>query len=473
MDAFPHELIADIFNLVVHGRESAPTPLQLFQLPSTLSHVNHRLRHIALSTATLWTSIGVSHSRHALHSRQSRLKACLVRSKGCRLDILVDVRQLGEDEARDCIAHLRLHAARWSSFTLLANWVESPAAARVTIAALANIFQKCSTPKLQVLDLATEGSNAEVEMHNLVVRAGGLRRLQVKQMGLEWSGISLPLLEELTLEGLRRPGPSYLVGLVGLLVSSPLLKSVELRDTRLETDTIDMPSDSINLPNLDNLVLDNASLPLIHLLLSSLKAPNLRRIRVSPSDCPQELDWSIPSSSLDAVEHFEWDHPSPSPSVREELRAVTALRAVIARVRRATHVRVSGQPALQLLLAGAGDVAPASILPNLACLECQDLAKTDLAELSSWITARAQVGLPRVQKLGISAGDVSLPSSAGRLRMEAQDEMMEALHGGVEELVVRDKQDRESFRFTFLGWKDYQRYLRAGRRTEYECEMEE
>ncbi|KAJ7733679.1 hypothetical protein B0H16DRAFT_1892762 [Mycena metata] len=128
LDRFPNELLSTIFFFAIE-RHDEPNTLTIS--PTTISHICHRWRQVALATGNLWTNIVLTFPTSS--EQLTRTLTWLSRSKTYPLDILLDFRDPewdweGEETHgfrwADMEAVLRLllpSAARWRTFELLTD----------------------------------------------------------------------------------------------------------------------------------------------------------------------------------------------------------------------------------------------------------------------------------------------------------------------------------------------------------------
>ncbi|KAL0949122.1 hypothetical protein HGRIS_009206 [Hohenbuehelia grisea] len=123
----PDELLSYVFLFAMNDSdaitEAAVTPI-------TISHVGTRWRRVALSTSKLWTSINLA--LPYTPAQVSRMRAWLLRSRSCPLDILLDFRDpdwswdedahiFTSQQMQGTMAYLLPHVTRWRSFDLLCD----------------------------------------------------------------------------------------------------------------------------------------------------------------------------------------------------------------------------------------------------------------------------------------------------------------------------------------------------------------
>ncbi|KAF7312930.1 Fatty acid hydroxylase [Mycena kentingensis (nom. inval.)] len=144
VDRLPPELLTTVFALTIEPRHHDT----LTTSPTTLSHVCRRWRAVALGLGSLWTSVAIAYPSDPSGAQFTRLLTYLSRTKGYKIDLMLDVRdpewdfELPEEEhpftARDMQALLVLlqstrTAHRWRSVELLTDtWAPIDAFLRAT-----------------------------------------------------------------------------------------------------------------------------------------------------------------------------------------------------------------------------------------------------------------------------------------------------------------------------------------------------
>ncbi|KAJ6566800.1 hypothetical protein B0H19DRAFT_990553 [Mycena capillaripes] len=130
IDRLPNELLSSIFTFAIeqHCHDESNT---LTISPTTISHICHRWRQVALETGSLWANIVLTFPTS--NEQLTRALTWLSRSKTYRLDILLDFRDPDwdwEDEEThgfrwadmEAVLHLLLPcAARWRTIELLTD----------------------------------------------------------------------------------------------------------------------------------------------------------------------------------------------------------------------------------------------------------------------------------------------------------------------------------------------------------------
>ncbi|KAG9034915.1 hypothetical protein FRB95_012331 [Tulasnella sp. JGI-2019a] len=480
MDKLPSELIADVLEMVVDtsftkNLHESPTN-DRSRPPLTLSHVNRTIRQIAVATPRIWTYIEVAGIFGTPSSRRDSLQARLARSKACDIDLLVDATNLCPEEITESMTFLSQHVDRWSSITIRGDAAHPVTTTAVT--ALARVLETAPARRLRFLDTAGMMDRGGSDVQLRVRGADRLVRLSVKQVEVEWSCVSSSLLEDLSLCGLGRMAGSSVVALVNVVRSSPHLLNLRIHNLEMEED--DMAAHGlgtiIDLPVLTSLDLDDVALPVAHHLLTNIDSPMLQHARLSVGGFPQDYDWASLSRSIGAAETVNWCRRKEGAVRRTEVqdaRAGVMYEAVIQSAQRATQLSLTHDDmSIRRWIHTAehgGNGGP--IMPALTSLECYDMKGCSIAEIRSLVKLRTASSLSKLEKLSISARDISMTASAGRAMLEAQDEALAGLRRDVAELKIRDQRDMDSFRYTFLGWRDYQSYLRAGRELEYKQEM--
>ncbi|KAG8953265.1 hypothetical protein FRC04_002675 [Tulasnella sp. 424] len=479
MDALPVELVSSIFHWVVHSTtpSSSPSPASLhrdaYKKALRLSHINQRLRDVAIGCPSLWTSVGITHDSHHQDST-----TCLHRSKACPIDIHLDARRLPPQKVTTVAGDFAKHVERWFDAEL--NFEKTPADVTEDLVRLfdqAFATRPASALKsLQIVLPRSSGTSRVVSPPE----AETLERLALKNLGLNWAKASFPSLKELRLTGINGPEAPSLHQFTVLLENAPNLETIELQDFTplavpdVETDAAPAVFNAISLPNLSRLTFNNACLSIVHLILSHVSAPNLDRLAVHANNAPLNLDWSvIRRDTLAEVKSFAWSSWA-EPTDAHGLRIAAFYRAIVSCLVTVQEVWMNGAMAVRdILPAPPSATTEDAVLPRMTRLECNGLKGCELDLLVSLLSARACRGLPRMEQLSFSARDFSTTASVGQRAMEAVDDAMDSLKGMTGSLDVRDRQDGQGFRYTFLGWRDYRAHQSRGRQWEYEEEYEE
>lgn len=479
MDALPVELVSSIFHWVVHSApSSSPSPASshrdAYRKALSLSHVNQRLRDVAIGCPSLWTSVGITHDSHHQDST-----TCLHRSKACPIDIHLDASRLPPQKVASVAADFARHVDRWFNAEL--NFEKSPADVTEDLVHLFDrAFATQPAPALKSLQIALPRSSGTSRAVS-PPEAERLESLSLKNLGFNWAKAAFPSLKELRLTGINGPEAPSLHQLTILLENAPNLETIQLQDfvphTVADIEAIDaVPAtfNAITLPNLSQLTFNNACLSIVHLILSHVSAPNLERLAVHANNAPLNLDWSsIRRDTLAEVKSFSWSSWA-EPTDAHGLRIAALYRALVSCLVTVQEVWLNGAMAVRdILPQPPAATTEDAVLPRMTRLECNGLKGCELDLLVSLLSARACRGLPRLEQLSFSARDFSTTASVGQRAMEAVDEAIDSLKGMTGGLDIRDRQDGMGFRYTFLGWKDYRAHESRGRQWEYEEEYEE
>ncbi|KZO95744.1 hypothetical protein CALVIDRAFT_564405 [Calocera viscosa TUFC12733] len=278
--ALPVELISRILETTVHAHQQNEAERALVRLLS----VSRRLRDVALSTPSLWTSLRVTDSG----VRESTLQH-LQRSGVLRLDVTITVRcrnhktmpcKEGVSMLMESLATLQASMSRWRTldFNLPSCWLTQEA------------LSTCGTAlrNLEVLTVRTGHSDRgdyATPLPSVLVHMPRLRTINFHWYNFRWvEPACLASVTKIRLASYYMDDPSLVPELLEMLRACPNLERLEL-DTiaerwvpRLSHPPTFMP---VELPKLKSIVLTDCGHEKAQILLRDIRCPNVTAINLA------------------------------------------------------------------------------------------------------------------------------------------------------------------------------------------------
>ena len=468
MEHLPAELVSGIFHSVIESHASSPCATVKHWAPILL--LNHRLRNIALATPGLWTDILLNEG-----SDLESLQRCLSRSKACELDVVVDSPRMDPRLLVPGLLELKEHVSRWSTFTMDMGELHPALVANVCdrISQSLSIHDATALKSLEIALTPKRGDNAPTPVLQHL-RSPEIRHLALKGVGLDWTTPSYPHLRTLKLRSLDgRSTPSF-EALETLLQNSSYMNEFELIQVHmppLDPLSLTLPESTVPLNLLRSLTLKDVTVTSIHHILSRFSLPQLQRLIVGFHSAPDNLAWSdVSPTALDSVVDFEWCSTTAQAEEAHRIRIEACLEALLNRLRGVKTLRISGSDAFRRLSTVTSASSEDPILPQLCTIECTEMKGLPVDTLVVFLKAHSR----SIRRLSVSALDFSMTASVGQRMLEAVDDSWREVERVVGKLNIKDRQDHLAFRYTFIGWRDYQSHLSsAGRQLEYDEQMEE
>ncbi|KDQ08383.1 hypothetical protein BOTBODRAFT_37961, partial [Botryobasidium botryosum FD-172 SS1] len=312
----PPELLSHIFDLGTEQWDPA--------FPTYVSCVSSHWRAVALATPALWASIAINSPEYT-----ERVRTWLVRARACPLEI--DIRYQSRSTPDDFIAAMNLIRPYLSSCARLS-------AASWDYDCMRHVIGACTgdAPMLEYLRFQTRYPDRASDQEPLTAFEGGniprLRSLYLSHVALRWTGEIYTGLTDLTIMSLDSRDNLQLKTLFSLLKQAVNLQSLSLEGGNTLENAPSTPLDSIDLPHLTSLSLDNIPPAYSVILLTSLTTPALARLHIISTD---EDDVSGIFSALSAstctsaLTHFTFIEGScANIDVLEALRNMPLLESV-------------------------------------------------------------------------------------------------------------------------------------------------
>ncbi|KAG8909327.1 hypothetical protein FRC01_007009, partial [Tulasnella sp. 417] len=260
MDTIPTEILIHILSFSIPSRRQR-------RVRRSLSRVCHFWRTAIYGSPVFWTEV-------RLHGTTGELQEVLRRNLDGPLDVIwtpSKLRKFVDSAETQRVAIISLHSKRWRSLVLAGS----------TVYGVQLLLIDLPTPRL--INLNVVGSDSISWL--ILANAGTpLRELSLGSAVLDWGGPRLT-----GLRCLRLHQPSYkptLEKLYAILSSSPGLEILDLAWWSI----IMMPHELLQskpvgvlpLRSLTTLVVQGVPSPILHMLLSCVRAPNCRYIRLLP-----------------------------------------------------------------------------------------------------------------------------------------------------------------------------------------------
>ena len=152
----PNEILSRIMEEACSGPSKRVMSLDHVRTEILLSHVCQRWRAVAVATPALWTKIvGPDKGDY----KTARLEAYLSRSKGCLIDVRINVslvaeRNPAENWCQEFLMIVASHSERWRSFTLRTRYEYF--GELWTGEDLVSTLENASVPQLQLVDVVAD-----------------------------------------------------------------------------------------------------------------------------------------------------------------------------------------------------------------------------------------------------------------------------------------------------------------------------
>lgn len=292
-------LPVEIFGLILMASMSLD-PAEHMRRLMNLAAVSRHWREVVLSTPELWVIISDRMS-------VKELDWSIRRSGSLQLEVLYeDSSSRGVNPVQAKFDEVvMLHRPRWKSLTMKRFHPHVTSSL------------KDETPALRHLRISF-GPTHSIELGN----GEHLRVVEVKHVGLPWESSRLTRLEILSLSFLGKEHTPSLSQLISMLVSSPELEVLTLRDVDFDVNSVESMSHDlypIVCPRLAHITLFDIAYPAYEAILSRLRFPNCQSVTLAPG---QTTRTTSPSPEV-----YHFNH-----AVGDFVQRVSHLLAAVSRV---------------------------------------------------------------------------------------------------------------------------------------------
>ncbi|KAG8885865.1 hypothetical protein FRB97_009027 [Tulasnella sp. 331] len=225
--------------------------------PKLVSHISRWLRDVALGNPTLWSSITIVGNKTSREEISMRLE----RSKGVPLELVVSGMYTRQD-AEDALNLLYPHIDRWK--TLDADLRTSQAA---------DAFMHALIDSAPLLESATFSgvSNIHSPVHIFGGKTPSLKSMSVRNVSVLWNSPLLQSLTSLQVHSSACTSPSY-------VDQWRSLRKLVIRVDPMQQLIMQLPTSTVNLPELESFELNGVSEFNTVQLLSIIELPHLSRM---------------------------------------------------------------------------------------------------------------------------------------------------------------------------------------------------